>query len=111
MQSRQTFAKCNALWSRQNQSTIAADTIKNAIGVHLKTPNKTRMNSTFESVQWILSCIRTNLPKINTLCDSLKLGRFTKYDVIFLEELCKTMQPITIALDIIQVSCTNFDLH
>lgn len=42
MISRKVFGKCQAIFNKQNQSTVAADTIKNYLGRYLITPNATR---------------------------------------------------------------------
>ncbi|KAF0697954.1 Uncharacterized protein FWK35_00037197 [Aphis craccivora] len=97
-QSRQTFAKCNNIWNKQNRSKLVADSIKNAIGIHLITPNETRWNSTFDSVKCTLKYLQPTT-KINILCNSLKIVQFSKTDILFLEEFVKTMSPISIALD------------
>jgi len=102
-QTRQTFAKCNSIWNKQNRSTLIADSIKTAIGISLITPNETRWNSTFDSVKCILKYLQSNITKINIFCDSLKLVQFTKTYLLFLDEFVKTMTPISIALDILQV--------
>lgn len=41
---------------------------------------------------------------MNILCNTLKLVLFTKIDILFLEEFVNTMAPISIALDMLQVS-------
>lgn len=40
--SRRTFAKCQAIFNRQNQSSVAADMVKKSLGKYLKVPNATR---------------------------------------------------------------------
>lgn len=40
--SRRVFAKCQALFNKQNQSSQCADQIKNVLGKYLITPNATR---------------------------------------------------------------------
>lgn len=48
---RSTFAKLQAIWNKQNQSTVHADFINNALGKYLIIPNATRWNSLYDSVQ------------------------------------------------------------
>jgi len=103
-QSRQTFAKCNNIWNKQNRSTLVAHSIKTAIGIYLITPNETMWNSTFDSVKCILKYLQSNITKMNILCNSPKIVQFSKTDILFLDEFVKTMSPISIALDILQVS-------
>jgi len=40
--SRRAFGKCQALFNKQNMSTVIADKIKNHLGRYLITPNDTR---------------------------------------------------------------------
>lgn len=40
--SRRAFAKCQAIFNKQNQSSVAADMIKKSLGKYLKIPNATR---------------------------------------------------------------------
>lgn len=40
--SRRVFAKCHAIFNKQNQSTLSADKIKEHLGRYLITPNATR---------------------------------------------------------------------
>lgn len=40
--SRKTFGKCQKLFNKQNQSSLAADKIKNILGRYLIVPNATR---------------------------------------------------------------------
>lgn len=40
--SRRAFAKCQAIFNKQNQSSVVADMIKNNLGKYLKVPNATR---------------------------------------------------------------------
>lgn len=72
------------------------------------TPNETRWNSTFDSVKFILKYFQSNHTKFNILCNSLKIVHFTKLDILFLDEFCNTMMPISIALDMLQVNLTEY---
>lgn len=40
--SRRTFAKCQTIFNKQNQSSVVADMVKNNLGKYLKVPNTTR---------------------------------------------------------------------
>lgn len=40
--SRRAFAKCQAIFNKQNQSSVAADMVKKSLGKYLKVPNATR---------------------------------------------------------------------
>ncbi|XP_029348038.1 uncharacterized protein LOC115034755 [Acyrthosiphon pisum] len=101
-QSRATFAKLNGIFNKQNRSTQFVDTIKNTIGVYFKTPNVTRWNSLFDSVRFLLSHYKSAPPKFNSMCDEIKITRFNKNDIEFIEEYCAVMEPLAVSLDILQ---------
>jgi hypothetical protein len=63
-----------------------ADVIKTNLGLYLKTPNQTRWNSWFDSSKCFLIYFKNSLSKFNKVCDVLKLNRFSKNDLGFLEE-------------------------
>ncbi|XP_018358199.1 PREDICTED: uncharacterized protein LOC108757991 [Trachymyrmex cornetzi] len=96
------FAKLIKLWNKQNQSTQAADKIKEICGVYLKTPVITRWNSTFDSVLQLVKLLKNDSEKINQCLDYCNLQRLTENEIKFLEEYCQIMEPLARALDIIQ---------
>lgn len=86
---RQTFGKLQALWNKQNSSTVASDTIKNVFGVYLKTPTVTRWNSTFDAcnqIKILIAASPDGMDKFDSICDSLALPRFKRNEVLFLKE-------------------------
>jgi len=68
--------------------------IKSNIGVYLVTPNEIRWNSMFDSIQFLLKQINANHVKCIRLCDELKINRFKKDDIKFMEELIFVMEPM-----------------
>ncbi|KAF2894837.1 hypothetical protein ILUMI_11338 [Ignelater luminosus] len=99
---RSTLAKCHKLWAKQNQSTQAADKIKDMLGVYLKTPVVTRWNSLYDAMLQINNHI-THFPDgINTCMDFCALPRFTDAEREFIKEYCQVMCPLSTALDILQ---------
>ena len=88
--SRSTFSKCQALWNKQNMSTVASDIIKDVFGVYLQTPCVTRWNSMFDSVHQIkkLLAIKSGegVDMLDKCMDALGLARLQKHEVIFLKE-------------------------
>jgi len=101
-QSRFTFSKCQALWNKQNRSSQMADIIKMNLGIYLKTPNQTRWNCWFDSSKFLLFHFKNSPSKFTKLCDALKLNRFSKNDLEFLEEYVVVMEPLCICLDVLQ---------
>ncbi|KAF2892884.1 hypothetical protein ILUMI_13289 [Ignelater luminosus] len=99
---RSNLAKCHKLWAKQNQSTQAADKIKDMLGAYLKTPVVTRWNSLYDAMLQINNHI-THVPdSINTCMDFCALPRFTDAEREFIKEYCQVMCPLSTALDILQ---------
>ncbi|KAF2890346.1 hypothetical protein ILUMI_15827, partial [Ignelater luminosus] len=99
---RSTLAKCHKLWAKQNQSTQAADKIKDMLGAYLKTPVVTRWNSLYDAMLQINNHV-THVPdSINTCMDFCALPRFTDAEREFIKEYCPLMCPLSTALDILQ---------
>ncbi|KAF2893078.1 hypothetical protein ILUMI_13095 [Ignelater luminosus] len=88
---RSTLAKCHKLWAKQNQSTQAADKIKDMLGAYLKTPVVTRWNSLYDAMLQINDHI-THVPdSINTCMDFCALPRFTDAEREFIKEYCQIL--------------------
>lgn len=84
--SRRVFTKCQALFNKQNQSTIIADKIKNILGRYLVTPNVTRWNSFYDSIIIVVD----NIDKMDEVFNELELPLISKpREVAFLIEYCK----------------------
>lgn len=101
-QSRQTTAKCTAIWNKQNRSTCSGDIIHNYLGLYLQSPNDTRWNSFFDSCKHILSQFKKSPSIFLRMCDDLKVGRLNKADTEWLDEYVFIMEPLAICLDILQ---------
>ncbi|XP_060860233.1 uncharacterized protein LOC132937431 [Metopolophium dirhodum] len=97
--SHEVFKKCQAIFNKQNQSTLSADIIKNHLGRYLITPNATRWNSYYDAMK----CILENIDKIEDVCNNLQLATISgPREISFLQEYCNVMKPISRALDILQ---------
>ncbi|XP_060858866.1 uncharacterized protein LOC132936189 [Metopolophium dirhodum] len=97
--SRRAFGKCNALFNKQNMSTLVADKIKNHLGRYLITPNDTRWNALYDSLSFIIS----HFDEVENICTDIQLPCLSKpQETDFLTEYCKVMKPIAKALDILQ---------
>ncbi|KAL4097877.1 hypothetical protein QTP88_022580 [Uroleucon formosanum] len=97
--SRRVFGKCQLLFNKQNQSSQSADQIKAILGRYLLTPNATRWNSFYDSINLLCE----NIEKMDDVCAKLQVPFFTKpQDVDFINEYCKVMKPIARGLDILQ---------
>ncbi|KAF2887752.1 hypothetical protein ILUMI_18421 [Ignelater luminosus] len=86
---RSTFAKCHKLWAKQNQSTQAADKIKDMLGAYLKTPVVTRWNSLYDAMLQINNHITHVSDSINTCMDFCAFPRFTDAEREFIKEYCQ----------------------
>lgn len=100
---RKNMANLSKLWSKQNQSTIIAEHIHDTLEVYLKVPNKTRWNSTFDSLIQIKNLIATHgIAKFHDIMDFCALNRLNQADIQFINEYCDTMTPLAYALDFLQ---------
>lgn len=71
---RGAMAKCSKLWSTFNQSNLAAHVVQDLTGMSLRTPGKTRWNSTFDAVRGLThGRVKDHLPGI---MEKLKLPCF-----------------------------------
>lgn len=101
-QSRLTFAKCQAIWNKQNRSSQMADIVKTNLDVYLKTPNDTRWNSWFDAIKFLIIHFKKSPSKFYKICDALTDNRFSKTDIEFLEEYLLVMEPLCVCLDVLQ---------
>jgi len=62
---RKVMTNLSKLWSKQNQSTIIAETIHNTLEVYLKILNKTRWNSIFDALIQIKHFITSHTVLLN----------------------------------------------
>ena len=60
----------------------------------------TRRNSKYESVKRLMDCHK--IGKLANVCDSLQKPRLAYRDVEILEEYIKIVEPVAVALDVLQ---------
>lgn len=96
---RSAVAKCTTLWNKASRSTLAAEALDEVISKKLLVPCSTRWNSFYDALARISEISMADLSTI-----SLKLGlaAITEREHQFIKEYCTVMQPLTIALDILQ---------
>ena len=91
--------KLSKLWRRLSKSTLACDLSQEICGTAFSVPIYTRWNSERRIVKKILKA----KPKdINTLVEKLKLPKLKAVDFEFLIEWDKIMDPLGIAIDMLQ---------
>ncbi|KAM7287986.1 uncharacterized protein ISCGN_031675 [Ixodes scapularis] len=101
--SQSVFGKCQSLWTKQNQSTLAADEIHDLCGRYLVVPNATRWNSRYDAMRCLQGILEEKPQKLEELCLRLKLPILRRLiEADFINEYCEVMKPIANALDILQ---------
>ena len=90
---RTAMSKARALWNLQDRSTVAADKIYAEIGKRLKTPNTTRWNSTYDSVEVLNKILENTIEKsaLYRAMTHLKINSFNDSDIILLAEYMKVI--------------------
>ena len=117
---RPVFSKASALWNRVKRSPKASDFVEEKLGIGFVTPNDTRWNSMFLSMQR-LSKIATMIPQaslstdpeydrllLHTVCDEFGLRRFTPEIIDFIHKFVNVMSPLASALNILQGEKNTF---
>lgn len=98
--------KARALWNKQNQSAQCAEKIHESFKKKFVTPNATRWNSVYDSVQCLLDIIDTvgDIKAFNKVIteNPIKAGKFTAEQVKFLREYLAVMEPVAEGLDRLQ---------
>ena len=84
-----------------NKSSKAADVVEGVYDKQLIRPVVTRWHSKYETVKRLMDCHK--IGKLANVCDALQKPRLTSRDVEILEEYMKIMEPVAVALDILQV--------
>ena len=87
--SRMTQSKCTALYSKQNQSSKAADFIHQKLGIYLRTPVSTRWNSYVDSYSFLLAVMEIKTSELNEIFDAFCLPKLTQPETEFLKEYVK----------------------
>lgn len=97
-----TIAKCSALWNKFSRSVQAAEIFNDELQTALIVPNDTRWNAHFEAVDKIRVLATSSETKFRSVCEKLGMQTFRVNEIAFLVEYCAVMQPVAIALDILQ---------
>lgn len=84
--SKNTFKKCKSLWNKQSKSSVAADLIKEKLGVYLKVPSDTRWNSLLYASKHLLTFLKEKPAEIRSIYQKLKLDNLTTEELNFLEK-------------------------
>jgi len=99
---RSALSKVQALWNKiGGKSVNVAEKCFEVFGVSLVTPCPTRWNSLYDSLFCFLKHYKT-LANVNSLLSVIGLPVMTKEDLDMLTEYMLVMQPIAVALDILQ---------
>lgn len=100
------MSKCRTLWNKQNQSVQVSEVITRSFGKKFVTPNQTRWNSVYDSVECLLGMIEAygDLKEFNKVITEhpIKLQKFTHNDVDFLKLYQNVMEPVAEGLDKLQ---------
>ncbi|KAJ1521817.1 hypothetical protein ONE63_003452 [Megalurothrips usitatus] len=96
-------AKLTELWRKQARSELVATAFKEGFGVKLERPGDTRWNSQFDARKQIVGlCSGDGGDNFNATVSSVNLQKLTKVEIRFLQEYVWVLQPVALALDIIQ---------
>lgn len=92
------------LWNAQNQRTVAANQIKEAIGKKLKTPGVTRWNSYYDACVMLLEVLgdQDKRESLNVVMRKQNLPLLYDAEKALLAQYCKIMKPVACCLDILQ---------
>ncbi|KAF2353120.1 Ribonuclease H-like domain [Trinorchestia longiramus] len=100
---RSAMAKAQALWNKQETSTVFADTLYKAINRRLTVPTKTRWNSLYDSLV-VLNQVLEEKKDLLYRCMNHQedVTVFLQQDIDFMSEYAKVIAPVANALDHIQ---------
>ena len=75
--SRESFAKCQALWNKTIKSVLAAEVVENERSLQLKRPCSTRWNSVYDAVRRLNKMIELKGSQaLCNICQRLDLARY-----------------------------------
>uniref|UniRef100_H2ZRI5 HAT C-terminal dimerisation domain-containing protein n=1 Tax=Latimeria chalumnae TaxID=7897 RepID=H2ZRI5_LATCH len=94
---RSSIAKCSALWNKASRSCKAYEVIEDNANRKLIVPCVTRWNSFYNAVKRVMS-----IEHLSIVCDEMGMAKFKMHEITFLKEYCKVLQPLVMALDILQ---------
>ncbi|XP_064487420.1 uncharacterized protein LOC135399623 [Ornithodoros turicata] len=93
---------CRAIWNKQGQSAVAAETIQRYCGRALVRPVSTRWNSFFDAMRCLLELDNAG-KDLDGLCRTLQVSPFQRpRDLHFIKEYCAVMKPVACAIDVLQ---------
>lgn len=95
---RSSLGKCSSFWNKASRSVQVAEKLKDEIGVSVVTPCKTRWNSTFDSVQQLI----THTDKLDPLFNIATVEILKPREKEFLKGYHEGLQPVAWALDKLQ---------
>ncbi|XP_040072382.3 uncharacterized protein LOC115316210 [Ixodes scapularis] len=99
---RSVLRTCRALWNKQGQSAVAAETIRRFCGKALIRPVATRWNSLYDALECVHK-LDAEGKDFDGLCRTLQVPPFQRpRDLLFIEEYCKVMKPLACAIDVVQ---------
>ena len=100
--SRKVFSKCQALWNKQSQSTLAADEIRDKCAQMFSVPIVTRWNSMYRAMESVRNHLEKSCDHLDSLFEALKIPKFQDNEIEFISEYCSVYKPLAQALDILQ---------
>ena len=97
-----TDKKLTAIWTKQNRSSKASDTIIQSLGMLFIIHNETRWNSYFKAMQRAKYFITKKRTELKELFEHFGIAYFRPAEEEFVREYVKVMEPISEALDVLQ---------
>lgn len=97
-----TEKKLLSLWSKQNKSSKASDTIQAKLDGLFVVHNATRWNSYFDALERVKTFLTTKREDLIEVFKHFKIDFLRPAEELFIVEYCKIMKPLADALDILQ---------
>lgn len=101
---RGTFSKCFSFWNKCSRSVQVNEKCKDQLENSVVLPNKTRWNSTFDAVNFLLK----NKENLDLLFQAAEVPKLKSCEKDFLEGYMKALEPIASALDYFQGENLHF---